>query len=415
MSTIARGETVRRTSSLAAFSSPAFRLYFAGQLVSVSGTWMQSVAQQVVVYNLTKSDIALGVVACAQGLPSLFLTPFAGVIVERFSRRNILIATQTAMMILAFILAVLQFANVLQVWHIMALSLGLGIANALDAPARQAFVVEMVGHEQLSSGIVLNAIMFNGARIIGPALAGFALAQIGPAWCFFLNGASFLAVIAGLFLMHVTTIIHLQGRVSIWKPLLEGIQFARTHLSIRPLLLLSAIDSVFGLTFVVLMPAFADEVFKDTTGGYTAALLTAQGVGAVLAGLATAQANTRGRRGQLLVVSAIAAPVCIVLFSFNSSFIPALILAAFAGFFMTCQFVLMNTLIQAVVPDEFRGRVMSLYTLTFFGLNPFSSLAIGVIAEAVSSTPFAILTYGVLCLVFSAIILYRYQTLGRLT
>src|SRR5262249_1285365 len=157
---------------------------------------------QVVVYNLTKSETALGIVACAQGLPALFLTPFAGVIVERFPRRSILIATQTMMMILAFILAALQFADVLQVWHIIVLCLGLRIAKALDAPARQSFVVEMVGHDQLSSGIVLNSIMFSAARIVGPALAGFALAQIGPAWCFFLNGASFLAVIASLFLMH---------------------------------------------------------------------------------------------------------------------------------------------------------------------------------------------------------------------
>src|SRR5262249_51656659 len=155
-------------------------------------------------------------------------------------------------------------------------------------------VVEMVGHEQLSSGIVLNSIMFNAARIIGPALAGFALEQIGPAWCFFLNGASFLAVIASLFLMHVSSVIHLRGRVSIWKPLLEGLQFARSHVSILPLLLLSTITSVFGITFAVLLPAFADQILKDTTGG-TAALLTAQGVGAVLAGVATARANSTGR------------------------------------------------------------------------------------------------------------------------
>jgi len=402
-----------RSGNLAAFSSPAFRLYFAGQLVSVSGTWMQSVAQQVVVYNLTKSETALGVVACAQGLPALFLTPFAGVIVERFPRRSILIATQSAMMILAFILAALQFANVLQVWHIMALSLGLGIANALDAPARQSFVVEMVGHDQLSSGIVLNSIMFNAARIIGPALAGLALEQIGPAWCFFLNGVSFLAVIAGLFLMHVSSVIHLQGRVSIWKPLLEGVEFARTHLSIRPLLMLSAITSVFGITFAVLLPAFADQVLKDTTGG-TAALLTAQGAGAVLAGVATARANTTGRRGQLLVVCALAAPACIVLFGLNRNYIMALILAALCGFFLICQFVLMNTLIQVVVPDEFRGRVMSLYTLTFFGLQPFSALAIGVLAQ-ILSTPFAILTYGAVCLLFTASVLWRYRHLAQLT
>src|SRR5262249_42517692 len=157
--------SLEQSTSLSAFVHPAFRLYFAGQLVSVSGTWMQSVAQQIVVYQLTGSDLALGLVACAQGLPALFLTPIGGVFVERISRRNVLIGTQIAMMILAFIMAALQLTNTLQIWHIAALSIGLGIAQAFDAPARQTFVIEMVGREHLSSGIAMNAIMFNAARI----------------------------------------------------------------------------------------------------------------------------------------------------------------------------------------------------------------------------------------------------------
>src|SRR5438132_5307778 len=169
MTSVTNPDAKRRTSTMAAMQSSAFRLYFAGQLISVSGTWMQAIAQQVVIYNLTQSDLALGLVTLAQGLPALLLTPFAGVIVERFPRRQILVATQSVMMVLAFIQAALQFANVLQVWHIVVLSFCLGLANALDAPARQSFVVDLVGRKQMTSGIVLNSIMFNTARVLGPA------------------------------------------------------------------------------------------------------------------------------------------------------------------------------------------------------------------------------------------------------
>src|SRR5258708_22719503 len=380
MSSVVSSESVVHPSSLAALQSSAFRLYFAGQLVSVSGTWMQSVAQQVVVYDLTKSELALGLVACAQGLPSLLLTPFAGVIVERFSRRQILVVTQTIMMILAFILAALQFAGVTQVWHIVALSLGIGIANALDAPARQAFVVEMVGREQLTSGIVLNSIMINAARVIGPAFGGLALKTVGPGWCFFLNGVSFLAVIASLFMMHVASRLLPTGKIRIFQPLIEGLQFARAQPTIRPLILLSVTTSLFGITFATLIPAFADQVLHDTSGG-TAALLASQGVGAVVAGILVARIAGRGHGGKYLTGFAVLGPLCILGMTFSTAYASAMLFVGMAGFFLIGQFILMNTLIQTEVPDDFRGRVLSLYTLSFFGLNPFSALVIGLVAE----------------------------------
>ncbi len=408
-----RDETVEdEYSSLAALRYPAFRYYFAGQLVSVSGTWMQAIAQQVVIYDLTKSELALGLVSCAQGLPALLLTPFAGVIVERFQRRKILIFTQTFMMALAFILAALQFANVLQVWHIVALSLGIGLANALDAPARQAFVVEMVGREHLSSGIVLNSIMFNAARVFGPALGGLALKSVGPAWCFFLNGASFLAVIAGLVMMQVPYIRNFSGRIAIVRPLLEGVQFVRTHSTILPLLMLSTVASVFGMTFAVLIPAFADQVLKDSQIG-TSALATAQGVGAILAGIVVARANSRGVRGRLLVFCALAAPITTILLATSTAYITALPAIVMAGFTLIAEFVLMNTLIQTQVPDEFRGRVLSLYTLTFFGLSPFSSLLIGELAQQIGTNP-AIIIYGIMGFLGTALIFWRAPQLWRL-
>jgi MFS family permease len=411
-SSAVRGELISHESSLAALKHPAFRLYFAGQLISVSGTWMQSVAQQIVVYNLTNSELALGVVACVQGLPTLFLMPFAGVIVERYDRRKLLVFTQTAMMILAFILAALQFANVLQVWHIVVLSFSFGVANALDAPARQAFVIEMVGKEHLSSGIVLNSIMFNTARIVGPALGAFALKAFGPAWCFFLNGASFLAVIASLIVMVVPPVQPFRGRFLFLEPFKEGFQLARSHPAIWPILMLSTVTSLFGLTFTVLIPAFADQILHDKEIG-TGALLTAVGIGAVLAATIVARMNNSGRRGQMLVIGSLATPIMVILTALTRSYASSLAAAGLAGFFLISQFILMNTLIQIQVPDEFRGRVLSLYALTFFGLSPFSSLAIGLIAQE-TSTVTALLLYGVAGLVGMALIVWRSPQLWRL-
>ncbi len=412
-SSAVHGEGVPRAGTFAALQHPAFRLYFAGQMVSVSGTWMQAIAQQVVIYDLTKSELALGLVACAQGLPSLVLTPLAGVIVERFSRRKILIGTQSALMVLAFVLAWLQFANALQVWHLLALSVGVGIASALDAPARQTFVVEMVGKEHLPSGIVLNAMMFNMGRIVGPALGGIALERLGAAWCFFLNGATFLAVLISLILMVVPN-PHFSpaGRILIWQPLKEGLHFSRVHAAIWPLLLLSAVTSTFGITFSVLAPSFADQVLHDTELG-TAALSTAQGIGAVLAGVVVARANATGRRGPAMVTATIVAPVTVIIFAFTSSFLSALPLVGLSGLTFIAQYVLMNTLIQTQVPDELRGRVLSLYTLTFMGLNPFGSLAIGLIAQWSGTIP-AILVYGGICLLGVLLIVWRAPQLWRL-
>ncbi|MCC7451701.1 MAG: MFS transporter [Anaerolineae bacterium] len=405
-SSAARTDSLTKVSSLSALQSAAFRLYFAGQLVSVSGTWMQAIAQQVVVYDLTKSELTLGLVACAQGIPSLFLSPFGGVIVEQFSRRKIIIVTQSVMMGLAFILAALQFTNSLQVWHVIALSLGIGFANAVDAPARQSFVVEMVGKENLPSGIMLNAVMFNSARIIGPALGGIALKAVGPSWCFFLNGASFLAVLISLILMVVPfESLKPKGPIHFIQPLREGLEFARHHPTIRYLLMLSAVSSIFGMNYTVLVPAFADHILHDTELG-TAALMTAQGAGAVIAGIIVARANGSGIRGRVMTVGAIVAPIMVILLTFTRSFYTALPVAGVAGLSFICQFILMNTLIQTQVPDEFRGRVLSLYTLTFMGFNPFGSLAIGVIAEWIGTLP-AIALYGSATLLGVGVILWR--------
>lgn len=407
-------ETVQlaKTSTFSALQHPAFRWFFFGQLVSVSGTWMQSVALQIVVYAMTGSKTALGLAALAQGLPALILTPFAGVIVEQLPRRKLLILTQGFMMLLAFILAFLYLAEALEIWHILVISLGVGVATALDAPSRLSFLVEMVGKEDLPSGIVLNSLMFNTARIIGPMLGGLALHSLGAAWCFLLNALSFFAVLFGLVMMRVPPLPRRTVKAAIWKPLFEGLHFARRHVTIAPLLLLSALSSSFGLTFTVLLPPFADTVLGNTELG-TSALLTAQGIGALLASIFVARSAAKGYRGITLVRGAILAPTALICLSFTNTLFLSGVAALVAGFGFVCQFVLTNTLIQAEVPDAFRGRVLSLYTLTFFGLSPIGSLLMGATADQVGTLT-AILIFGGICLVGALLITQRAVELRRL-
>ncbi len=401
-----------KTGAFAALHHAAFRWFFFGQLISVSGTWMQSVALQIVIYAMTGSEAALGLAALAQGIPTLVLTPFAGVIVERMPRRNLLILTQSSMMFLAFLLAGLYIANVLEVWHILAISLGIGVATALDAPSRLSFLVEMVGKDDLPSGIMLNSIMFNTARVVGPTLGGLALHSLGAAWCFLLNALSFLAVLFGLFMMRVSPAPRHAVSRAIWRPLLEGLQFARQHPVIAPLLLLSALSSTFGLTFTVLLPPFADTVLGNTELG-TSALMTAQGVGALCASIFVARSNAHGYRGLTLVRGALIAPIALICLGFTNSLFLATIAVLIAGFGFVCQFVLTNTLIQAVVPDNFRGRVLSLYTLTFFGLSPVGSLIVGITADQIGTLP-AIWLFSGACLLGAALIAQRADQLRRL-
>jgi MFS family permease len=401
-----------KSRTFSALRHSAFRLFFFGQLVSVTGTWMQIIAQQIVVYNITGSKSDLGLVACVQGLPVLLLMPFAGVFVERVARRKILVGTQTLMMILAFIMAALNFAGVMQLWHIVLLSFGLGIANALDAPARLSFFVEMVGREDLSSSIILNSTMFNAARVLGPALGGLALSGIGSSWCFLLNGLSFLAVIFSLVIMRVIPLPSQRTQGRITQQIKEGVRFARHHDIIGPLLILSVVTSTFANNFSVLVPPFADKILHDTEIG-TSAMYTAQGIGSLLATVFIAYANERRIRGKTLFLGAILGPVALIALCAVTDYAAVLPLVGVAGFALVCQYVMMNTLIQTNVPDEFRGRILSLYTLTFFGLSPFGSLFLGYMAELIDTVPTLFLC-AVITLIGAALIVRRAPQLGKL-
>lgn len=412
MATIAQPRTGLQAGTLSALRYPNFRLYFIGQLISLSGSWMQIVAQGWLVFNLTKSELWLGIVACAAGLPALLLSPFAGVMVDRFPRRKILLISQTVQMILALILAWLTFTEVVQVWHIVGLAFLLGITNAIDAPSRQTIIVDLVGRDDLTSGIALNSIMFNASRVFGPAAAGIALTQVGPASCFFLNGLSFLAVIFMLFIMQVESPNRSTGNLKPIQRLKEGLHFSRNHPTIAPLLLLAMVASVFTANISQLMPAFADEILHSPKEAY-ASIQTATGIGAVFAGILMAYLGRWFGRGRVVTAMAVFVTIIMIFFTRNTSIPNANFLIALFGFGIILEFVTVNTLIQSEVPDEFRGRVMSLYTLMWFGFSPFGALALGLTAEKIG-TPDAMLLYAIIGGVLSVIILLRSGRARRL-
>lgn len=368
--------------TLSALRHRNFRLYFTGQTISVSGTWMQAVAQGWLVFHLTHDTLWLGIVACAAGLPSVILSPVAGVVIDRIPRRRILVMTQTAQMLLAFTLSALTFTGVVQVWHVVALAFALGITNSIDAPARQTFITDMVGSSDRFSGIALHSMVMNGARVVGPAIAGITLDRFGPGWCFLLNGMSFLAVIAMLMIMDVHPVMMPKQTSSPLAQLKEGLRFARSHPTIGPLLLVAMATGLTTMNAPTLLPAFASTVLDSPVQGY-AAMNTAQGVGAIGAALVVAWAVRRYGRGRVVTAMTACMMLAILTLALVTEVNPAVALMGAYGVFLMLLFITLNTTIQSEVPDEFRGRVMSLYTLTVWGLSTFGALGLGLLATRI--------------------------------
>lgn len=402
-----------RASTFAALRYANYRLYFGGQIVSLSGSWMQVVAQGWLVYHLTQSEMWLGVVAAASGLPSIVISPFAGVLVDRVSRRAILTATQIALMALAAIMAALTLSGIVQVWHVVALAALAGVANAVDAPARQAFVRDMVGRENITSGVALNSMMFNSARIVGPTIAGLTLASLGAGWCFLINATSFLAAIVALRLMHLegAPAPSVKG-VAPLVALRDGVHYSRRHSTIGPLLLLSSVTCLFVVNIVSVLPSFAAVTLRSPVEGYST-LSMAQGIGAVLGALALAFIGRTFGRGHVISAMMILLMVSAVGLATATAVLPAALCMIVLGFSVVTFFVNINTLIQDEVPDEYRGRVLSLYTLTFLGLSPIGSLVLGALANSIGTPP-AIALYGVLNGVLGVLVLLRWRTVWRL-
>lgn len=367
---------------ISSFRHRNYRLWFAGQLVSLVGTWMQIIAQSWLVYQISHSEFDLGLVGFASAIPALVISPWGGVVTDRIPRRTLLVMTQTALMGMAFILAGLAFANVIQVWHIILLAALQGVVNAFDAPARLTFVFDIVGREDISNAIALNSTMFNGARVIGPAVGGVLLAAIGARWCFLINGFSFLAVIAGLMMMTFPARTMNPSKQNPFKQMLEGLQFVRSRRDILALLLLSLAFGFFGIAYSSQLPAFVDKVLHSGETSF-GAINAAIGIGAFAAGVLLAQTASASPRGKMVTLSAFIYPFLLVGFGFNASLNLAIVLTFFLGFFWLLLFNNVNSLLQLNTSEEMRGRVMSLYSLVFFGFSPFGSLAIGAIAERI--------------------------------
>ncbi len=371
-----------------------FQLFFGGQIISLTGTWMQSVAQAWLVYSLTKSSFLLGAVGFASQIPIFLLAPLGGTAADRTNRHRLIIATQTTSMLLAGILAWLTLSGRVQVPYIFVLATLLGVVNAFDIPGRQAFLVDMVGKEDLMNAIALNSSIFNGARVVGPAVAGILVAKIGEGWCFAVNAISYIAVIIGLLLMNV----HCEPRVSKNSPLadiVEGFRWVNRTRVIRALLLLIGLVSLVGMPYTVLMPVFADKILYGGARGL-GILMGATGVGALLGALTLASKTGVKGLGRWVAITCAGFGVSIILFSFSRHFWLSVALLLPAGFSMMLQMACSNTLIQTMVPDQLRGRVMALYSMMFMGMAPFGALFGGALAERMGA-PVTVAVGGAAC------------------
>jgi MFS family permease len=389
-----------------------YRLWFWGQLISLFGTWMQITAQGFLIYQITRSPAYLGYVGFAAGIPTWLFMAYGGVFADRASRRMVLVFTQTGMMILAFILAALTFLHLVQPWHIVLLAFLLGLANAFDAPARHAFVPEMVPREDLTNAIALNSTIFNSAIAVGPAAAGIAYALVGPAWCFMINGVSFIAVIAALLMMDLKPGSRVVPSSSAWQDLKEGFSYVLGHPMIRTLIFLVMVTGLFGSSFAVLIPAWAVEILRGNavTNGW---LQSARGVGALLGALLIASLGQFNFRGRLLTLGTFAFPGLLLIFAFVRWLPLSLLVLAAVGGAIVFIFNMANALVQTLVRDDLRGRVMGIYSLTFFGFLPIGALWIGLAAEKLSEPAAIIINAGIL-LVISGLVAGLIPHLRRL-
>lgn len=357
-----------------------FRVFWFAMLISLVGTWVQSMAQSWLIFKLTRSVFLLGLVGFLNFLPILLFSLPAGVFVDRHSRKNLLIVTQTIFMLLAFILAVLVDKNVVTVWEILIIAFLNGIVLSIDAPARQAMVVEMVGKRHLYNAIALNSAAFNSARIIGPALAGILIVAVALKGCFYVNAFSFLPVIAALFVIRPHSTVFSIKKNSVFKDAVDALHLVKRSRFLTGLLAMVGIMSIFGSSYVVLMPVFAQEIFHEGAKGL-AVLMSANGIGALIGALSIARLKESESKLKVLKISVLLFFGAIMLFSLSASMVVAsflLVLAGFAGSRCTST---VNTMLQMSIPDHFRGRLMSIFVMVFTGFVPFGSLVSGSLAH----------------------------------
>jgi MFS family permease len=386
-----------------------YQLFFGGQLISLTGTWMQQIAQSWLVYRLTRSSELLGLVAFAGQIPVLVFAPIGGAVADRGHRHGIVVWTQTLSMLLAFALAALTLTGVVRVWEVFALAALLGVVNAFDMPARQAFIQEMVGRDDLMNAIALNSSLVNGARVLGPAVAGALVAAVGEGWCFFLNGVSFIAVIAGLLMMNVTRAERPRSDQTAIAHILEGFGYVHKTAPIRAVLVLLGIVSLTAMPYSVLMPVFADQILGG--GPKTLGLLTAaSAVGALVGAISLAARKGVRGLGRWIAVSTFAFGASLILFAWSHSLWTSMAMLVLVGGAMMAQMAASNTVIQAMSPDALRGRVMSVYSMMFMGMGPFGALFAGAVAERIGA-PTTVTIGGAACMVAGVLFALRLPAL----
>jgi MFS family permease len=414
-----------------------YRLFFFGQLISLVGTWMQNIAQQWLIYRLTGSATMLGTINLVTALPLVPMSLWGGSLADRFPKRSIIVVTQTAMMILAFILAALTWTGAVQVWHVLVLAVALGAANAVDIPARQAFVVEMVeGKEDLSNAIGLNSTIFNAARAVGPALAGIAVAVTGEAGAFFVNGVTFIAVIASLLMMHLPAQSRAVRQANLSAHLGEAIRYVRGQQVVMVLMSLVAVSAFLSMPYSTLMPVFASDVLHESAqpvldavchhvggsfGGDCQSpdaltyglLMAATGLGAVIGALFVASLPERTRRGRWLTAGNLLFPAGVVVVALSRSFSWTMLLLVAVGVGFVTQNALANTLIQIASPDELRGRVMSFYSLTFQMMMRLGGMQAGVMGDYFGA-PLTVGVGAAACLIYGLFVAWRFPRVRRL-
>jgi MFS family permease len=390
-----------------------FRLFTVGQTVSVIGTWMQQVAVSWLVYRLTDSALLLGVVAFVGQAPAFLLSPIAGVLADRWDKHRIVLVTQALAMVQALLLAALILTGTVVVWQIIVLMAILGAINGFDVPARQAFLIDMVGNrDDLPNAIALNSSMFNGARLVGPAIAGFVISLVGEGVCVLLNGLSYLAVLFALRAMDVPRSPPPAAAVPVISHMTEGFRYAFGFPPIRSILVMVGIVSLVGVPFTVLLPVFATDVLRGdarTLG----ILMGASGLGALAGALYLASRSTVRGLGRVIVVAAALFGLALIAFSFSRSLLLSVVLLAAAGFGMMSQMASSNTVLQTLVDDDKRGRVMSIYSMAFVGVTPLGSLLAGALASRLGA-PATLAMGGAVCVAAAALFAHQLPALREI-
>lgn len=381
----------RGPAGLRALRNRDYALFWAGLIVSATGSWMQNVAQGWLVFDMTHSQLYLGIVSAAGTLPVLLLALPGGVVADRFNKRKIVLATQSAAAILALLLSALAYSGFIQPWHIVIFAVLSGCVNAMDVPARQTMIVELVGKEDLLNAVALNSSAFNMARIVGPALAGIILAVSGPAFCFLLNGISYVAVIVALIVVRSTEFRTASEIKPVVAEIVDGLRYAGKNPLIRDVLVMTAVMSIFALQYPSQMPAFAKGVLDVGPKGL-GMLVSGAGIGALAAALFVATLGHKLRQQTMMTFGTLIVPGGVIALSLTRSLVLSIGCLVVTGFGMMLFLAVSNSVVQMASPDEMRGRIISLRTLVFMGLAPIGALIVGVMAQNLGVQP--ALRYG---------------------